>query len=55
MAEGYAMLGNADSAVAVLRRVLVLPTGTARPYLLIDPTYAPIRSSPGFQALVAEH
>jgi eukaryotic-like serine/threonine-protein kinase len=54
MSASYAVLGNADSAVAVLRRVLVLPTGISRPYLLIDPDYASIRSAPPFQSLVNE-
>ncbi|HWZ59512.1 MAG TPA: protein kinase [Gemmatimonadaceae bacterium] len=55
MANDYGLLGNADSAVAVLRRALVLPNGVSRPYLLIDPAYTPIRTAPSFQALVAEH
>jgi eukaryotic-like serine/threonine-protein kinase len=52
MSASYAVLGNADSAVAILRRVLVMPTGISRPYLLIDPDYASIRSAPPFQSLV---
>jgi eukaryotic-like serine/threonine-protein kinase len=55
MASTYALLGNVDSTVAVLRRALILPNGIARPYLLVDPDYTSIRSTPAFQALVTEH
>jgi tetratricopeptide (TPR) repeat protein len=55
MAEDYALLSNADSAVAMIRRVLILPTGISRPYLPVTPVYAPIRSAPSFQAVVAGH
>jgi TolB-like protein len=54
MAGTYAVLGNVDSTVAVLRRALAMPSGISRPYLLVDPDYASIRSAPAFQTLVKE-
>jgi eukaryotic-like serine/threonine-protein kinase len=55
IAATYAVLGNVDSTVAVVRRVLTLPTGASRAYIAIDPSYVLVRSAPAFQALIAEH
>jgi TolB-like protein len=56
MAQIYASLGNADEAIAILKRWVHVPSATAiTPTLLrIDPTWDPIRNDPRFQELVAE-
>ena len=49
----YAVRGDADSTVAMLRQVLTLPSGISAPYLKLDPTYTLVRDSPAFEALVS--
>ena len=57
MAEIYALLGNADEAIPILKKWIQVPSGTSiTPALLrIDPIWDPIRSDPRFQKLVAEN
>jgi len=54
LAETYARVGDADSAIALLRRLLDAPAGrSVSPALLQrDPAWDRIRAQPAFQALV---
>ena len=56
MAQIYALLGNADEAIPILKRWVQIPSATSiTPALLrIDPIWDPIRNDPRFQELVAE-
>jgi serine/threonine-protein kinase len=56
MAQIYALLGDADHAIPILKRLLQIPYGFAlTPVLLrLDPVWDPIRNDPRFQELVAE-
>ena len=56
MAQIYALLGNADEAIPILRRWIQVPSATSiTPALLrIDPIWDPIRSDPRFQELLGE-
>jgi TolB-like protein/class 3 adenylate cyclase/Flp pilus assembly protein TadD len=56
MARIYALLGDADHAIPILKRLLQIPGGFAlTPALLrLDPIWDPIRNDPRFQELVAE-
>jgi hypothetical protein len=54
--QTYALLGDADHAIPILKRLLQIPSGAAiTPALLrIDPIWDPIRNDPRFQKLAAE-
>jgi TolB-like protein len=56
MAKIYALLGDADHAIPILKRLLQIPYGLAiTPALLrLDPVWDQIRSDPRFQELAAE-
>ena len=57
MANVYALLGDADHAIPILKRLLQIPYGFAplTPALLrLDPVWDQIRNDPRFQELVAE-
>ncbi len=56
MAQIYALLGDVDHAIPILKRLLQIPSGAAiTPTLLrIDPIWDQIRNDPRFQELVAE-
>jgi TolB-like protein/Tfp pilus assembly protein PilF len=56
MAEIYAVLGDADHAIPILKRLLQIPYGLAiTPALLrLEPIWDPIRNDPRFQELAAE-
>src|SRR5205807_10213052 len=56
MAAIYALLGNADEAIPILKRWIQVPSATSiTPALLrIDPIWDPIRNDPRFQELVTE-
>ena len=56
MAQIYALLGDADHAVSVLKRLLQIPSAaTVTPARLrLDPIWDPIRNDPRFQELAAE-
>jgi len=56
MADIYALLGDADHAVPILKRLLQMPYGGAiTPALLrLDPRWDQIRNDPRFQELVSE-
>jgi serine/threonine-protein kinase len=56
MAQIYALLGNADEAIPILKRLLHTSsfTGITPELMRIDPIWDPIRSDPRFQEMVAE-
>jgi hypothetical protein len=56
MAEIYALLGDADHAVPILKRLLQIPYSDAiTPALLrLDPVWDQIRNDPRFQELAAD-
>jgi serine/threonine-protein kinase len=54
LAVVYATLGEADSAVKELRRLLSVPSGVSVPWLRADPTWDPIRRDSAFRALVGK-
>jgi hypothetical protein len=56
LAQIYALLGDADHAVPILKRLLQIPYGDAiTPALLrLDPVWDQIRNDPRFQELVSE-
>jgi serine/threonine protein kinase/Flp pilus assembly protein TadD len=56
MADIYALLGDADHAIPILKRLLQIPYGLAiTPALLrLDPIWDPIRKDPRFQKLCEE-
>lgn len=53
LARIYAMLGERDSAVAILEHLLSIPGHLTVPWLRIDPTWDPLRSHPRFQKLLS--
>jgi serine/threonine-protein kinase len=56
MANIYALLGDPDHAIPILKRLLQIPYGDAiTPALLrLDPMWDQIRNDPRFQELVSE-
>src|SRR5437868_1871354 len=57
MADIYGLLGDADHAIPILKRLLQIPySGSITPACLrLDPTWDQIRNDPRFQKLVASH
>jgi TolB-like protein/cytochrome c-type biogenesis protein CcmH/NrfG len=55
LAEIFALVGEQDSAVAHLERVLEIPSAYSVPLLRLDPLWDPLRSHPGFQALLEKY
>ncbi len=56
MANIYALLGDADHAIPILKRLLQIPYGFAitPAFLRLDPVWDQIRNDPRFQELAAE-
>jgi serine/threonine-protein kinase len=56
MAQIYALLGDADKAIPILKKWIQVPSATdITPALLrIEPIWDPIRNDPRFQELLAE-
>ena len=56
MARIYALLGDADHAIPLLRRLLQIPYGRAitPAFLRLDPVWDQIRNDPRFQELAVE-
>jgi serine/threonine-protein kinase len=52
MAEIYTVVGEPDSAVALLRQLLSIPSEFNVPPLRIDPVWDPLRGNPRFQELL---
>ena len=52
LARIYALVGEPERAVATLRPLLDVPCWVTIPELRHDPTWAPLRSHPGFTALL---
>ncbi len=57
MAHIYALLGDADHAIPILKRLLQIPSGAiiTLALLRLDPIWDPIRNDPRFQELAAEN
>ena len=55
LARIYAMTGEKDSAVALLGKLLALPSNVERKYLKIDPQWMSLRVHPGFIKLTASN
>jgi hypothetical protein len=54
MADIYALLGDADHAIPILKRLLQTPPYPITPALLrLDPVWDQIRNDPRFQKLAA--
>jgi len=56
MAGIYALAGDAEHAIPILKRLLQIPYGYAitPAWLRLDPTWDQIRNDPRFQELAAE-
>lgn len=56
-AEIYAFLGENDSAIRLLDRLLQLPAGreASVPLLRVDPAYDRLRNDPRFEKLLQRH
>jgi serine/threonine-protein kinase len=55
MADIYALLGDADDAIPILKRLLQIPYGGVTPACLrLDPVWDQIRNDPRFQKLCQE-
>ncbi|MDD5564351.1 MAG: tetratricopeptide repeat protein [Thermoanaerobaculaceae bacterium] len=54
LAEVYTMVGEPESACAVLESTLAKPAAISAARLRMDPTWAPLRSQPCFAALLAK-
>jgi tetratricopeptide (TPR) repeat protein len=55
MARAYALLGDANHVIPILKRLLQIPSGAITPPLLrLDPTWDQIRNDRRFQELVSE-
>jgi TolB-like protein/Tfp pilus assembly protein PilF len=51
IAQMYAMLGDADSAIPLIEHLLSTPSGLTTSWLKLDPVWDPIRGDPRFTAL----
>jgi len=54
MADIYALLGDADHAIPILKRLLQIPYGITPALLRLEPILDQIRNDPRFQELAAE-
>ena len=52
VAQVYAMLGDAESALPLLEHLLSAPNGITPWLLKLDPSWDPLRSDPRFQQLL---
>jgi TolB-like protein/Flp pilus assembly protein TadD len=52
LARIYAMTGEPANAISILEKLLKIPSGVTEAELRVDPTWDPLRSEPGFQALL---
>ena len=54
MANIYALLGDADHAIPILKRLLEIPYIATPALLRLDPVWDQIRNDPRFQELASE-
>ena len=54
MASIYALLGDADHAIPILKRLLQIPYPITPALLRLDPVWDQIRNDPRFQELAVE-
>ena len=52
LARVHMMVGSKDKAVELLKPLVEVPNNLSKAWLRVDPTFDPLRSHPGFQALV---
>jgi len=52
LSKGYARLGEADSALALIDTLLSIPSQLTVPRLKMDPDYKLLRDKPGFKAIL---
>jgi serine/threonine-protein kinase len=52
LAKIYAMVGEPDSAIALLSQLLKVPSLVSVPWLRIEPVWQPLRGNPRFEALL---
>ena len=55
LARIYAAVGRHDEAVAVLERLLSVPSVTVVPMLRLEAAWDPLRDHPGFQGLLEQY
>jgi hypothetical protein len=55
LANVYTMVGDYDSAISELERLLSVPSHFFAEFLRLDPRWNPLRSHPRFQALLAKY
>jgi hypothetical protein len=55
LAEVYAILGNADSAIDILDGLLTRPSSVTVEILKLNPVWDHIRSNPRFAELLTKH
>jgi tetratricopeptide (TPR) repeat protein len=53
LARVHMMVGNKDKAVELLKPLVEVPNNVSRAWLRVEPTFDPLRSHPGLQALVS--
>ncbi len=53
VAQVYALIGRTSEAVAILDRLLAVPSRVTPDLLRMHPAYSPIRDDPGFQRLLS--
>jgi tetratricopeptide (TPR) repeat protein len=53
LARVHMMVGSKDKAVELLKPLVEIPNTLSKAWLRVDPTFDPLRSHPGFQAIVA--
>ena len=53
LARTYVLVGEPDKAIDALTQILKVPYWVTSAELRIDPSFAPLRNNPRFQALVA--
>ena len=54
LARVHMMVGSKDKAVELLKPLLEVPNNLSKAWLRVDPTFDPLRSRPGFKALVGD-
>ena len=55
LAQIYVMVGEYEDAIDQLEYLLSIPALLSTPSLRVDPTWAPLREHPGFEALLKKY